>query len=64
MADNEGARETGEAIVMCTSPDVFLTNGTPVPYQIIARLDTVRGFIAERPHDRDVYDDHVERITR
>lgn len=41
MAENEGVGETGEAIVMCTSPDVCLTSGAPVPYQIIARFDSV-----------------------
>jgi hypothetical protein len=41
MAENEGVGETGEAIVMCIVPDICLTNGVPVPYQIIARFDSV-----------------------
>jgi hypothetical protein len=40
MADNEGARKTGKAYVVCTTPDVCLTSGCPVPYSIISYLDT------------------------
>lgn len=39
MAENEGARKTGKAYVMCTTPDVCLTRGSPVPYSIISYLD-------------------------
>ncbi|MDI1430152.1 DUF4150 domain-containing protein [Polyangium sorediatum] len=51
MADNEGLRTTGEAIVVSMTPDVCLTppGMVPVPYQIIGRFsdgvryaDTVR----------------------
>ncbi|MBK9258906.1 MAG: DUF4150 domain-containing protein [Polyangiaceae bacterium] len=40
MADNEGVRTTGEAIVKCTTPDVCKTppSMSPVPYEIIGRF--------------------------
>ncbi|EYF02508.1 PAAR-like domain-containing protein [Chondromyces apiculatus] len=40
MADNEGLRVTGEAIVLSTTPDVCRTPPTmaPVPYQILGRF--------------------------
>jgi hypothetical protein len=64
MAENEGARETGEAIVMCIVPDVCLTNGVPVPYQIIARFNTVE---AQSPNVRMTSDQTMTmngRLTR
>lgn len=41
MADNEGLRTTGEAIVKCVTPDVCKTppSMAPVPYEIIGRFN-------------------------
>ena len=45
MAKNEGVRQTGEAIVVSTTPDVCNTpmgpNMVPVPYPILGKFDTV-----------------------